>query len=84
MGRISWEAEDADLCIRAWRAGWRVICCGDAPVTHHRSQVITSATWQYYSTRNRVWFTRSTFGRAPATLNLLLRWLPYRGSRSRT
>ncbi len=65
-------AEDADFCIRTWRAGWRVVCCGDAPVTHHRSRIITPATWQYYSTRNRVWFTRSAFGPVPATLNLLV------------
>ncbi|GAA5197598.1 hypothetical protein GCM10023322_69220 [Rugosimonospora acidiphila] len=63
-------AEDADLCIRARRAGWRILCCGDAVATHHGSRVI-GARWNYYSTRNRVWYTRSCFGLGPAMLNWL-------------
>ncbi|HEY2675036.1 MAG TPA: glycosyltransferase family 2 protein [Rugosimonospora sp.] len=61
-------AEDADLCIRARRAGWRILCCGDAVATHHGSRVI-GARWNYYSTRNRVWYTRACFGLGPALLN---------------
>jgi hypothetical protein len=61
-------AEDADLCIRARRAGWRVLCCGDAGAVHHGSAVI-GARWNYYSTRNRVWYTRALFGPGPAVLN---------------
>jgi hypothetical protein len=61
-------AEDADLCIRARRAGWRVLCRGDAMATHHGSAVI-GARWNYYSTRNRVWYTRACFGLGPAVLN---------------
>lgn len=64
-------AEDVDLCVRARRAGWRVVCCGDAAAVHHRSQVITGPRWTYYSIRNRVWLARANFGRLPA----LLSWL---------
>jgi hypothetical protein len=61
-------AEDADLCIRARRAGWRILCRGDAAAVHHGSAVI-GARWNYYSTRNRVWYTRALFGPGPAALN---------------
>jgi N-acetylglucosaminyl-diphospho-decaprenol L-rhamnosyltransferase len=64
-------AEDADLCVRARRAGWRVVCCGDAPAIHHGSKVITGPRWSYYSVRNRVWFARANFGTLPAVLNWL-------------
>jgi GT2 family glycosyltransferase len=62
-------AEDADLCVRARRAGWRVVCCGDAPAVHHRSRVITGPRWTYYSIRNRVWLARADFGPLPAVLS---------------
>jgi GT2 family glycosyltransferase len=61
--------EDADLCVRARRQGWRVLCCGVAPATHHRSQVIAGPRWSYYATRNRVWFARANFGVGAALLN---------------
>jgi GT2 family glycosyltransferase len=61
-------AEDADLCVRASRAGWRVVCSGDAPAVHHRSQVITGPRWTYYSLRNRVWLARANFGYVAAAL----------------
>ncbi|MEE6259041.1 glycosyltransferase [Plantactinospora sonchi] len=61
--------EDADLCVRARRSGWRVLCCGDAPATHHGNRVISGPRWTYYSVRNRVWFTRANFGLGPALLN---------------
>lgn len=64
-------AEDADLCVRARRAGWRVGCCGDAPAVHHGSKVITGPRWSYYSVRNRVWFARANFGKAAGVLNWL-------------
>jgi N-acetylglucosaminyl-diphospho-decaprenol L-rhamnosyltransferase len=64
-------AEDADLCVRARRAGWRVVCCGDAPAVHHGSKVITGPRWTYYSMRNRVWFARANFGMVAAVLNWL-------------
>jgi len=64
-------AEDADLCVRARRAGWRVVCCGDAPAVHHGSKVITGPRWSYYSVRNRVWFARANFGIVAAVLNWL-------------
>jgi N-acetylglucosaminyl-diphospho-decaprenol L-rhamnosyltransferase len=63
--------EDADLCVRARRAGWRVVCCGDAAAVHHRSQVITGPRWTYYSIRNRVWLARANFGPVPAILSWL-------------
>ena len=64
-------AEDADLCIRARRKHWRVVCCGDAPAVHHRSQVITGPRWTYYSIRNRVWLARANFG----PVSVALSWL---------
>jgi hypothetical protein len=61
--------EDADLCLRARGAGWRILCCGDSAATHHGGRVISGPRWSYYSTRNRVWFVRANFGHAPALLN---------------
>lgn len=63
--------EDADLCVRARRAGWRTVCCGDAEMTHHRSQVISADQWSYYSIRNRVWFARANFGWRAGSVNWL-------------
>jgi N-acetylglucosaminyl-diphospho-decaprenol L-rhamnosyltransferase len=64
-------AEDADLCIRAGRAGWRILCCGDVSARHQGGQVIAGPRWSYYTTRNRVWWTRANFGIRPAVLNWL-------------
>lgn len=61
--------EDADLCLRAKRAGWRIMCAGHAPAIHHQSQVISGPRWYYYSARNRVWFVRANFGFGTAVLN---------------
>lgn len=61
-------AEDVDLCLRARRAGWRVLCCGDSPAIHHGALTITGPWWWYYGTRNRVWLARTHFGLAPAAL----------------
>jgi N-acetylglucosaminyl-diphospho-decaprenol L-rhamnosyltransferase len=60
--------EDADLCLRARRAGYRVVCEGSAPVVHHGAQVISGPRWSYYSPRNRVWFARRHFGCGAALL----------------
>jgi GT2 family glycosyltransferase len=60
-------SEDVDLCVRVRRAGGRVVCVGDAAVTHDRSQVIGSM-WPYYTVRNRVWSARKLFGRSSACL----------------
>ncbi|MBY8874828.1 glycosyltransferase family 2 protein [Micromonospora sp. PLK6-60] len=62
-------AEDTDLCVRARRTGWRVLCCGDAPATHHGSRVMSGSRWTYYTIRNRVWFARTNFGVGAALLN---------------
>lgn len=62
-------AEDADLCVRAGRAGWRVVCCGEFSAQHAGSQVISGPRWTYYSARNRVWWTRANFGPRTAALN---------------
>jgi len=64
--------EDADFCIRVGLAGWRVVCCGDAEMTHHGSQVITGPRWNYYSARNRVWFVKANFGLGSAALSWLV------------
>jgi len=58
-------AEDSDLCVRAARAGRQTVCRGDG------SRVISGARWHYYSTRNRVWWTRANFGIGCAILNWL-------------
>lgn len=63
--------EDADLCVRARRAGWRVVCCGRYPAQHAGSLVIRGPRWTYYATRNRVWFTRANFGLHVAIVNWL-------------
>ncbi len=62
-------SEDADLCVRARRDGWRVLCCGDAPATHYGARTITGPRWSYYLARNRIWFVRANFGLGPALLN---------------
>ena len=63
--------EDADFCIRARSQGWRVHCVGSAPAVHFGSRIISGPRWNYYATRNRVWFARSRFGRNRA----LAAWL---------
>jgi GT2 family glycosyltransferase len=63
-------SEDVDLCVRVRRAGGRVVCVGDASVTHDRSRVIGSM-WPYYTVRNRVWSARKLFGRSSACLTWL-------------
>jgi GT2 family glycosyltransferase len=60
-------SEDVDLCVRVRRSGGRVVCVGDAPVTHDRSRVI-GGMWPYYTVRNRVWMARKLWGRGPAIL----------------
>lgn len=64
-------SEDVDLCLRASRAGWRVVCAGTAPAVHHGSVVISGPRWSYYSTRNRVWLVRAHFGRLVASVSWL-------------
>jgi GT2 family glycosyltransferase len=60
-----------DLCVRAARAGWAIVCNGAAPAVHHQSQTITGPGWSYYRTRNRVWFARLHYGWPCALLNWL-------------
>lgn len=61
-------AEDADLCLRARRSGWSVVCCGEVSATHHGAQTIVGPRWTYYVIRNRVWFVRANFGRTATCL----------------
>jgi GT2 family glycosyltransferase len=58
--------EDKDFCVRARSQGWRVHCVGSAPAVHLGSRVISGPWWNYYATRNHVWFVRSRFGRPRA------------------
>jgi N-acetylglucosaminyl-diphospho-decaprenol L-rhamnosyltransferase len=58
--------EDADFCIRARSAGWRVHCVGSAPAIHFGARVINGPRWNYYGTRNFVWFVRARYGRSRA------------------
>lgn len=63
--------EDTDFCVRARRAGYRVVCHGAAPAIHHGSTVISGPRWSYYAPRNRVWFARACFGVPVAVLTWL-------------
>lgn len=58
--------EDADFCIRARSQGWRVRCVGSSPAIHFLSGVISGPRWNYYATRNHVWFVRARYGRTRA------------------
>lgn len=53
--------EDVDLCIRARRHGWRVVCLAGEPAVHDRAHVI-GGMWAYYTPRNQVWLARGCYG----------------------
>lgn len=59
--------EETDLCLRARRAGWRVVCCGYASACHRGGAVI-GMRWHYYLVRNRIWLLRENFGPFAAAL----------------
>lgn len=53
---LGWE--DADLCFRFRRRGWRVVIASRAQACHQGGATIPRASSGYYSLRNRIWFVR--------------------------
>ncbi len=53
---LAWE--DADLCFRFRRSGWRVVIAGRAQAWHEGGATIPPVWSSYFYQRNRVWFTR--------------------------
>ncbi len=53
---LCWE--DADLCFRFRRSGWRVVIASRAQAWHEGCATIPSVGASYFSLRNRIWFTR--------------------------
>lgn len=53
---LGWE--DADLCFRFRRRGWRVVIASRAQAWHQGGATIPRASSGYYSLRNRIWFVR--------------------------
>ncbi|WP_163551917.1 glycosyltransferase [Candidatus Frankia alpina] len=64
--------EDLDLCLRARRAGWRVLI-SPAQAWHTGGGSVPSDVSAYYPARNRLWFAR-THGR-PRQVALAAAWL---------
>ena len=50
--------EDVDICMRAKKAGWRVVVVPSAIAFHTGESTRTSAATAYYGPRNRLWFAR--------------------------
>lgn len=63
---LGWE--DADLCFRFRRRGWRVVIASRAQAWHQGGATIRQAASGYYSLRNRIWFVRRWGTRAEACL----------------
>lgn len=61
--------EDADLCARARRAGWRIARVPRAVVLHHGSRTATNEMATYYGIRNRIFYEKAHAGVA--------RWLGF-------
>ena len=55
--------EDVDLCLRAGRAGWRIVCTGDT-VEHpqQKGHSLVGGMSEYYIVRNYLWFAHRNFG----------------------
>lgn len=55
--------DDADICMRVWKAGGQVVFCGDIPVLHHRSSSDVSQTFvEWHKTKGLGYFFRKHFG----------------------
>ena len=50
--------EDADLCFRARKAGWRVVVASEAEAWHRGGATVPTLGSYYYGMRNRLWFAR--------------------------
>lgn len=50
--------EDVDFCLRARRAGWRVVVDFSVPAWHAGSATMPSNGFLYYHVRNGLWFAR--------------------------
>lgn len=64
--------EDVDICYRARAAGWRVVA-SPSIAWHTGGTTIPSLGYTYYTTRNRIWFTRGYHGRRRAAL--VIAWM---------
>lgn len=67
--------EDADLCVRATRRGWRVVVCGDVELRHARSQTTGRhrRLVPYYMTRNGLYFFQKHSRGSMAKLGMVVR-----------
>jgi len=55
--------DDADFCMRVWKAGGQVIFCGDIPVLHYRSSSDVSQTFvEWHKAKGLGYFFRKHFG----------------------
>ncbi|MFQ5871914.1 MAG: glycosyltransferase family 2 protein [Candidatus Geothermarchaeales archaeon] len=76
--------EDADLCLRIQRAGWKVVCVPEAKVYHKRGRTAgrVPGLVSYYSIRNRLLVVRShgtKWHYLTTLLHILLLTIPYIG-----
>jgi GT2 family glycosyltransferase len=57
---VPWHGEDADLCLRTRKVGYRVVCCPKAKVIHLSGEYIKVPNTKraYYSARSRIAFYR--------------------------
>ena len=53
--------DDAEWCLRARRAGWRIVCCLDAVYRHPPWSTKTTPQREYYRRRNLFWLWRRMF-----------------------
>lgn len=54
--------DDAEWCLRARGAGWRIVCCLDAVYRHPPWSTKTTPQREYYRRRNLFWLWRRMYG----------------------
>lgn len=85
--RFFYHFEEADLCCRVWKAGWQILFCPDAEITHLGGQSVGRFPVRFaietYRSRYRYFFKH--FGekgiqriRHVSLLGLGIRWCGYR------
>jgi len=84
--RFFYHSEETDLCFRVWKAGWRILFCPDAEITHLGGQSVGRFPIRFaletYRSRYRYFYKH--FGekgllriREVSLLGLALRWCGY-------
>jgi GT2 family glycosyltransferase len=84
--RFFYHFEEADLCCRVWKAGWRILFCPDAEITHLGGQSVGRFPIRFaletYRSRYRYFYKH--FGekalyriRQVSLVGLALRWCAY-------